>query len=133
MIYLGISDLKAKDIMIPQQKLITIFSEEKVVAADLKMVRSGIGGLPVVEKDGTLVGIITQRDILLSRFHQIGELEVADLMTRNPITVTEETSIKEILLTMSDQKIERLPVVKGNKIVGLIVHDKILRALAQGL
>ncbi|MCS4541977.1 MAG: CBS domain-containing protein [Euryarchaeota archaeon] len=130
---MGISDLKAKDIMIPQQKLITIFSEDKVVAADLKMVRSGIGGLPVVEKDGTLVGIITQRDILLSRFHQIGELEVADLMTRNPITVTEETSIKEILLTMSDQKIERLPVVKGNKIVGLIVHDKILRALAQGL
>lgn len=130
---MGITDLKAKDIMIPQQKLITISSEEKVVAADLKMIRNNIGGLPVIEKDGTLVGIITQRDILLSRFHQIGELKVADLMTRNPITVTEEAPIKEILLTMSDQKIERLPVVKGNKIVGLIVHDKILRALAQGL
>ena len=119
--------------MIPKQKLIIISPEEKVAAADLKMVRNNIGGLPVVREDGTLVGIITQRDILLSRFHQIGELKVADLMSKNPITVSEETSLKQILNVMINKKIERLPVVKGNKIVGLIVHDKILQAFVKFL
>jgi CBS domain-containing protein len=122
--------LKAKDIMI--KDVMTIRSNEKLALADLKMTRSSIGGLPVV--DGKkLVGIITQRDIMLARNYDIGGLNAKDLMSKNPITVSPNASLKQILKVMMDNKIERLPVVDKGKFVGLVVHGRILRAAYDSL
>jgi len=122
--------IKAKDIMI--KELITIGSGEKIALADLIMARSGIGSLPVVDK-GKLVGIITQRDIMLARNYEIGVLMTKDLMSKNLITVDPEASLKEILGLMLGKKIERIPVVENGKLVGLIVHDKVLKAVYESL
>lgn len=123
--------IKAKDIMVTE--LLTISPTEKVAAADLLMVRNNIGGLPVIENE-KLVGIITQKDIMLSRFSiSVGGLHVEDLMTRNPITVNPETSIEEIIEIMITKKIERIPVIKDEKLVGLVMHGQILKKIHERL
>ncbi len=124
---MSIKNVKAKDIMI--QELLTISPTEKVAAADLLMVRNSIGGLPVID-DEKLVGILTQKDIMLSRFSiSVGGLQVEDLMTRNPIAVTPDASLEEILNIMLTKKVERLPVIKDEKLVGMVMHGQILKKI----
>lgn len=122
--------IKAKDLMI--KDAVTIGSNEKLALADLKMARSSIGGLPVV--DGKkLVGIITQRDIMFAKNYDIGGLSAKDLMTKTPITISPNASLKQVLKVLLDNKIERLPVIDKGKFVGLIVHGRILRAVYDSL
>jgi IMP dehydrogenase len=125
-----VKDLKAKDLMV--KDLITIGPDEKIALADLIMTRNSIGGLPVVE-NGKLVGIITQRDIMLARNYEIGGLSARDLMSRDPITVTPETGLKEILKIMIENKIERVPVTENERLLGMIVHGRILKAVYDSL
>ncbi len=127
---MALKDLQAKDIMV--KDLITIGPDEKIALADLTMTRHNIGALPVVE-NGKIVGIITQRDILFAKNYDIGGLTTKDLMSRELITVEENARLKNILALMLDNKIERLPVVKGGKLVGMIVQDRILRSVYQAL
>lgn len=122
--------LKARDVMV--RELITISPEEKIAFADLLMTRNNIGGLPVVSR-GKLVGIITQRDIMFARHYEIGGLKAGDLMSKEPIIVTPEASLKEVLSIMLEKKIERIPVVEDGRLLGLVVHDRILRAVRDSL
>jgi IMP dehydrogenase len=118
--------IKAHDVMIKNP--ITIGSSEKLALADLKMTRTSIGGLPVVNGK-KLVGIITQRDIMLARNYDIGGLSAKDLMNKKPITIRPNASLKQVLKVLIENKIERLPVVDKGKFVGLIVHGQILKAI----
>ena len=121
--------IKAKDIMITE--LMTISPTEKVAAADLIMVRNSIGALPVIDNE-RLVGIITQDDIMLSRFSiSVGGLQVGDLMTRNPNTITPDTPLDKIIEVMVNKQVERLPVVTGEKLVGLVTYVQILKKIYQ--
>ncbi|MFX1294338.1 MAG: CBS domain-containing protein [Promethearchaeota archaeon] len=128
---MSLKDVKAKNIMIT--KLLTISPNEKVAAADLLMVRNSIGGLPVIENEN-LVGILTQRDIMLSRFSiSVGGLQVEDLMTRNPITISPETSLEQIIKIMLTKKIERLPVIEEGNLVGMVMKIEILKKIHEML
>lgn len=126
----GLNDLKAEDVMV--KKLITVRPNVKIAYADLLMTRNSIGGLPVVEGE-RLVGIITQRDIMYARTYSIGNLEVKDLMSKKVVTVEPNTKLKEILRIMLENKIERLPVVENGKLVGMVVHNKILKKIYETL
>ncbi|RLF59526.1 MAG: inosine-5-monophosphate dehydrogenase [Thermoplasmata archaeon] len=125
-----LEDVKARDVMVAD--LITVSPDAKIAYADLLMTRHSIGGLPVVEGE-KLVGIITQRDIMYARSYSVGNLEVRDLMSKEVITVEPETPLKEILRLMLDNKIERIPVVKDGKLLGLVVHNKILKKVYEVL
>ena len=127
---MGLKDIRARDIMI--KEVLTISPREKIALADLTMTRQNIGGLLVVE-GGKLVGVITQRDIMLARNYEIGGLKTEDLMTKDPITVNPDATIKDILSLMLKNKIERVPVVENEKLVGLIVHSHILKAVYDSL
>jgi CBS domain-containing protein len=121
--------ITAKDIMITE--LMTISPTEKVAAADLIMVRNSVGALPVIDNE-RLVGIITQDDIMLSRFSiSVGGLQVGDLMTRNPVTVTPDTPLDKIIEVIVTKQVERLPVVTGEKLMGLITYLQILKKIYQ--
>lgn len=122
-------NLKAYQLMLEKEKLLTISPDQKIALADLTMTRSSIGGLPVV-KDGKVMGIVTQRDIMLARNFQIGGLKVEDLMTREIVVVRKDAPLKEILKLMIDHKIERIPVVDDDRnLLGLIVHGGILKVI----
>jgi CBS domain-containing protein len=127
-----LTQLKAGDLMLPAEKVITIAPEDKIALADLIMTRSSVGSLPVVEGE-KILGIVTQRDIMLAKTFQVGSLPVRDLMTKRLIVVGKDAPLKEVLRLMIENRIERLPVVEDGKFLGLIVHGRILKELYRRL
>ncbi|HOW30063.1 MAG TPA: IMP dehydrogenase [Bacteroidales bacterium] len=89
-----------------------------------------IGGIPVVNKSGKLVGIITNRDL---RFERNPERPVAEVMTKeNLITTTEFTDFEKAADILQEHKIEKLPVVdKDFRLVGLITYKDIIKIKAR--
>jgi len=128
-----LQDLTAKDVML--QEVVTVGPQEKIGHVDLMMTRASIGGVPVVNSANKLIGIITQRDIMLSRFAaSIATSTVEDLMSKTLVTCQENSSLKEVLERMISHNIERIHVVDSeNKLKGLIVHKNILKKLYEYL
>ena len=131
---MGINDIKAKDIMVKNP--ISIPPTEQVAAADLLMTRNNIGGLPVTNLEGKLVGLISLRDIMLSRFTiSVGGMKVEDIMQKNIKTVSPQTSLKEVLEIMMKEHVESIPVVENDsddsagRLLGLTVHKEILKEI----
>jgi CBS domain-containing protein len=122
-------DLRAEDIMI--KDVVTIGPKEIIASAKLRMTRQGIGGLPVVE-NGEVKGMITHRDIILSG-EEVMKLKVEDIMTKEVVVVDRETSLKEIVNLMRETGYQRLPVVEGKRLVGIVTQSCIINALAEHL
>jgi IMP dehydrogenase len=93
----------------------------------LKLMRENkIGGIPIIDKNGRLVGILTNRDL---RFEDNPERKVSELMTKeNLITAPEGTDLKKAETILRKYKIEKLPVInKAGKLIGLITYRDILQ------
>ncbi|MFO7965322.1 MAG: CBS domain-containing protein [Desulfobacterales bacterium] len=146
----------AKDIM--TKNPVTVLPETEIVRAAEILLEKGINGLPVVDEEGKLVGIICQSDLIvqqkkmpipsvftmldwiipLSSMKQIEKearkitaITVAEAMTRHPVAVDPSTAIETIAELMVDKKFHTLPVVEGGKLVGIIGKEDILRTLMQ--
>ena len=104
---------------------ITISKEQTVGDALKLMSENKIGGIPVVDADNMLIGIVTNRDL---RFQRDMERRIEDVMTKENIITTHSTELEkasEILLT---NKIEKLPVVDDNgRLIGLITYKDITK------
>ena len=84
-----------------------------------------IGGIPVVDNEGILVGIITNRDL---RFEHNMNKPVSEVMTSKVITTSEFTNFEEAVEILQKHRIEKLPVVdKNQKLIGLITYKDILK------
>jgi len=85
-----------------------------------------IGGIPVVDKSGILIGIITNRDL---RFQKDKNKKVTEIMTKdNLITANEGIGLSEAEVTLQEYKIEKLPIVdKNRKLKGLITYRDIIK------
>ena len=126
---MNLKDVTAKDIMSTDITVTTRM--EKVTAAEMMMIKRNIGGLPVVSDSDKLIGILTQRDIQLSR-SIIGTeaFHVDDLYSKNPIKATINENLPSIIKKMNDNNIERIPIVNGNDhVVGIVVTKDIIKAL----
>ncbi|RMF90945.1 MAG: CBS domain-containing protein [Methanobacteriota archaeon] len=121
--------LRVEDIMI--RDFVTADSSDKVANANLKMVRKGIGGLPVVD-ESRLVGIITHRDIVLSGENVMG-LHVGDIMTKDVRTVESSATIKDVVKLMSETGYQRIPVTEKGRLVGMVTQSCIINALSRCL
>jgi len=106
---------------------VTITREKKVADAVALMTKYKIGGIPVVDKEGHLVGIVTNRDL---RFEKNMERPIEEVMTReNLISTTESTDLEKAAEILQLHKIEKLPVVdKNNKLIGLVTYKDITKA-----
>ena len=124
-----IKNLHAQDVMITE--VVVSAPEDLVAAANLKMVRANIGGVPVV-KDDKLIGLITHRDILLAGGEAL-KLKVKDLMSKELVVVNKDTHLKDISKIMDDTGYQRIPVVDGDNLIGLITQSCIIRAVADYL
>lgn len=115
-----------KDIM--TKEVVTIDVDKSVFEAAQLMTLKGLGCLIVVDKL-LPVGIITERDIvrrIVAKRSSV-DLNVSEVMTKTLITVDPDTSLKEAARVMSTNKIRRLPVLKQNKLVGIVVSSDFVR------
>ncbi|OKY78275.1 MAG: Zn-dependent protease fused to CBS domain [Candidatus Methanohalarchaeum thermophilum] len=121
-------DVSVEEAMIEKENLITAKPGDKVAAVILRMIREGVGGVPIV-RDGECVGIVTMNDIMLADFYGAGELPIRDIMTSDLVTASRDQSVADIIDLMLENKIERIPVIEDNNLVGLVVRNGILRVL----
>jgi IMP dehydrogenase len=105
---------------------ITLLENATIGDALMLMRENKIGGIPITDKNGILVGILTNRDL---RFEDNPERKVSEVMTReNLVTAPEGTDLKKAQLILRNHKIEKLPVVnKSGKLIGLITYRDILQ------
>lgn len=152
------ADLKARDIMTADP--LVIAPDAAVTEAAKVMTEEGVGALPVVEGD-QLVGLVTEGDLIMqdvkleyptyidllggfimyppatAKFeHELKKAvaaSVADVMTQEPITVQADASIEDVASLLAERDVSRLPVLEGDRLVGIISKHDIVRAIAQGL
>jgi CBS-domain-containing membrane protein len=148
--------LQARDIM--TQEVITISPEASVEDLARLLEDHKIGGVPVMEEGGRLVGVVTQSDLVkrsrdlelppalnILDLHMFIEtpagfkrrLEkmlgdtVREVMTPEPITITPGTPVQEIAALMDRKKVHTLPVVEQGKLVGIVGKMDLIRSLAR--
>jgi CBS domain-containing protein len=88
--------------------------------------RTGISGVPVVKGD-QLIGIVTRKDIL----HNAEENQIALLMSPEPLTIRPDATLAEAAEVMTNCNVRRLPVVEGEKLVGLLSVSDLVNAVAK--
>jgi CBS-domain-containing membrane protein len=146
--------LKAKDIM--KREVITVSPETHVTEAARILLENHINGLPVVDEDGTLVGIICQSDLVAQQkrlpvpsffnlldglipmasprsfdkeVRKIVAITVVEAMSTNPVTVNPETGLEEIATLMVSKNFHTLPVLENARLVGVVGKEDVLRTL----
>jgi len=142
--------MKAREIM---TKDLTGLSPEHSVKEALELLKKmRISGLPVIDKEGKLIGMLTEKEILsfvlpsyigaVGRFiyeenpkstrkklEELVKLKVSQLMRKEVVTTTEEATLREVARIMLIHKARRLPVVdKAGKIVGIVARPDVLEA-----
>jgi CBS domain-containing protein len=144
--------MRAHQIM--TKNVITVTPRTSIEDAANIMLRSHISGLPVMEANGTLVGIVSESDFLrrseigtgrkrsawLQFFtgpgraaadfvHERGR-RIEDVMASDPITVEEDTPLEDLVRLMEKKDIKRLPVMRGKALVGIVTRSNLLQAVA---
>ena len=144
--------MRVKDVMTP--KVIYIDADEPILKAVRLMLQNHISGLPVLDKEGELVGIVTEGDFLrrgeLGTQRQrpkwlefvIGPGKLAqeyvqawggkdrEVMTPDPWTIGENETLEAVVEVMERRRIKRIPVTRAGRIVGIISRANLMHALA---
>jgi CBS domain-containing protein len=144
--------MKVRDIM--STKVVTVSPNTTVRDIAGLMVEKHVSGLPVLSDSGTLVGVVSEGDLLrrpelgtqkhrrrwISFFSGVDEqareftkthaLRAGDVMTEQVIHVSEQTSLGDVVGLMEKHRIKRLPVLSDGKLVGIVSRADLLRALA---
>lgn len=103
------------------REVLTVAPEDTLGEAAAKMTERGVGAV-VVSDFGRMIGILSERDIMRAvadRIHS-SEARVREWMTADPITATQDTSIEEAGRTMLEHGFRHLPVVDGDRAIGIV-------------
>jgi len=147
--------LKAKDIMTGSP--LTVTPDTDIISAARLLLDKGFNGLPVIDENGALCGVICQSDLITQQkrlktpsiftlldgliplssmdtvekeMKKITAATVGEAMTENPVSVDPSTGLEEIADLMVDKKLYTLPVMDKGKLVGVIGRSDLLRTLA---
>jgi len=112
--------------------VISVSSSAKVNEAIDLMVNRNVGCLPIVDKEARLRGIVTERDIIMIFRGIVSGTNVSELMSKNVVVATPETSILEAERLMVKNGFRRLPVVSEGKVVSVVTVTDILRFFGSG-
>ena len=143
--------MKAADVM--TREILSVAPDASVLEAVRLMLQHKISGLPVIDAAGRLQGILTEGDFLRrvetgterkrSRFvefllgpgrlaeeytHASGR-RVSEVMTPDVQTVTEDAPLEQVVHLMERHRVKRIPVVRGDKVVGIVTRKNLMRAL----
>lgn len=126
---------------IMQKDVFTIQDDQTVDELVDLLVREHIQGAPVVDRDGNLVGVVTQQDVFFSTVTldaksgsvaRPDERVVAEVMTSPAVSATENTEVAGLCRMMHRLRIHRVPILKNGKVTGIISSLDIVGALADG-
>lgn len=144
--------MKAADVMV--RSVITVTPDATVEEVARTLIEKHISGVPVVDRHGTLCGIVTEsdlmrrseagtekrrsrwveslvsRDQLASEFVKSHARSVADVMTRDVVAAQPDTPLAEIADMLERNGIKRVPIVQNGKVVGIVSRANLLQALA---
>jgi CBS domain-containing protein len=115
----------AKDLM--TRDVITVSSTLTVKQLAMMLIKNQISGAPVANKNGKIVGVVSEADIVSKK----GK-DVKAIMTKQVITVAENDPVEKIAQLMTSHRIKRLPVMRGDKLVGIVSRADIVSAIALG-
>ena len=143
--------MKAKDVM--TSTVISVQPNATILQAARQMLQHHISGLPVITQSGEIVGILSEGDFLRRReiaterrhsrwleflmgpgklaveyAHSHGS-KVAEVMTTEVHTVTEDTTLEDIVELMERRRIKRVPVMRGKEVVGMVTRCNLMRAM----
>jgi len=111
----------AREIMTPD--VTCIGEKENLAEAARKMADLDVGSLPICGDDNRLKGMITDRDIVVkvvAKDRNPAEVSAGELAQGKPVTIGADDDAAEILRTMSEHKVRRLPVIDDHRLVGII-------------
>lgn len=148
---LVMESLTARDLM--TREVVSIAPSMPVYAVAQLLSERGISAVPVISPAGALLGIVTELDLIrrlsgaedgrsgwlrrlfgnrdrdAERYAQVNGMLAEDVMTRNVITVTEDTSVEHVAHLMEERAIRRVPVLRDGQLVGLVSRSDLLKAL----
>ena len=123
--------LKAKDIM--TKEVLSVKQDTSLVDAIRLMAKNNISGIPVVEDDMTLIGIISEQDVL-RLFHTYPDEQdrtVNDFMTQPALHFEQEESLLDICYCLRDNSNRRVPITSNGKVVGVISRSDIIKCILE--
>jgi CBS domain-containing protein len=146
--------MKVRELM--TRRVFSVRPDDSIRQAGELMLGHDISGLPVVEFDGRVVGIVTERDfmrcagasgdvrprwleVFIGRTQlsdsaaQRGDNRISEVMTRNPVTATEEMLIEDVVRLMDTHRIKRVPIVRDGRLVGIISRVDLMHALVRSI
>jgi CBS domain-containing protein len=135
--------MQVQDLMTRQ--VLTIGPSESCLEAVGRMHRARVRHLPVVDRDGLLVGVVTDRDLRHHLFSpgvlkECGEtaveillkaVSVAEIMSRSVISVTPQEELMDAARLMREEKVGSLPVVERGRVVGILTETDMLRQICR--
>jgi CBS domain-containing protein len=146
--------IKAKDIM--QKDIISLSPDTEIASAVKILLKNHINGVPVVDTNGEIIGILCQSDLIFqqkdipippifaildsifplsssksldAQFQKMAATKVVQAMVKKVTTVTPDTPVSEIASLMVEKHFHTIPVVEGKKLVGIIGKEDILKTL----
>lgn len=117
--------MQAKDIM--TRDIITVPPTMSVRNLAITLIKNQISGAPVKAKNGKILGVVSEADIVAKK----GK-DVRAIMSKKIVSVAEDTAVEEIARLMTAQNIKRVPVMRGEDVVGIVSRADIVSAIARG-
>jgi CBS domain-containing protein len=143
--------MQVRDVM--TRKVISVTDDDSILAAARLMLQNRISGLPVLDAGGNLVGVVTEGDFLRrgeigtqrarpawlefllgagrladEYVHAFGR-KVSEIMTADPICVTEDDSLRTVVELMERGRVKRLPVIRDGRLIGIVSRANLVRTV----
>jgi CBS domain-containing protein len=123
--------MKAGDIMM--QPAVAATTSTSVRDAAIQMMLGGFSGMPVASRDGLLLGVVTEFDVIKAvREGRLSEsTRVDEIMSKDVISVDVDASVDEVIEILTTAHIVRVPVTEKGKLVGIIARPDILKVVVE--
>jgi CBS domain-containing protein len=111
-----------------QDAVFTCGSRADALSISRMMTQRNFGSLPIVEEDRTLVGLISEYDLLQAMIdgRDLRKIMAVEIMSTHPVTATEDMNLEQVANLFQDRDITRVPVVRNGKLVGIVARRDLL-------
>jgi CBS domain-containing protein len=111
-----------------QDAVFTCGSRADALSISRMMTQRNFGSLPVVEEDRTLIGIVSEYDLLQAMIdgRDLRKIMAVEIMSSKPVTATEDMKLEDVANLFQDRYVTRVPVVRNGKLVGILARRDLL-------